>query len=284
MKLFDIDVKIVILSSNFEKYDFKVPSYSYFDHAIIYIPSIDRYLDLTDNKVSYPYLPKSDINSKVLVLKQNSSLKTLNFKENELIKKEFTYEKLNKDLKVYHKESYYGSTGLNHLKTDFKKLKNLIYERYVNKYYNELTNFISYKVNQETRVIPYILNLEYILKNKLSGNIITLFQESDLFETKFAKTRNRVNSFYFNTKPKYEYIFKFKNINNIYSFQDKEFKNTYFNSSLILKDNIIYFKFNMNVKYISANEYINFKNKLKELDKLLLNDYYLEFKWVKRIF
>ena len=168
MKLFDIDVKIVILSSNFEKYDFSIPSYSYFNHAIVYVPILNKYLDLTNNKVAYPYLPKSDIYSKILVLNEKSGLKILDFKENELIKKEFTYEKSNKDLKVFHKEIYYGSTGIHHLKTDFKKLKKLVYERYINKYYNEITEFISYKLNKETRVIPYILSLEYVLKNKLS--------------------------------------------------------------------------------------------------------------------
>ena len=281
MKQFDIKVEIVLVSTNdFGIYNFEIPSYSYFNHAIVYLPKLNKFLDLTNKKIPYSYLPYSDINSKILILSKKSNIGDLKIKENELIKKEFTYTPDKNDLKIKLTEYYYGNT-LNYVfKVDFDKLSDFIYERYISKYYGRSIELLSYHSTNKKRIDYSVLNFEYILKDKINNkvSIIKLFQNSDLFENKFTPNYNRVNNFYFITSFKYEYEFKFLNLKNIYSFESKLIENTFFKAELKIKNNIIYFKFNMKTKLILAEENKKFKKKLKELDDLLQKKYYLEFK------
>jgi hypothetical protein len=281
MKLFDINVDFVLVaSSNSGIYNFEIPSYSYFNHAIVYIPSINKFLDLTDKNTPYSYLPISDINSKILILDKEKNIEILKVKNRDKIIKEFIYTKIKNDVKVNHIESYYGNTLTSDLKIDFKLLDSFVYERYINKYYANNVDFKSYKSENEVRSEVKVFNFEYILKNMVNNNvaIIKLFQDDDLFESKFTPNNIRVNSFLFITKFNYEYKFKFNNLNKIYNFNNKIIDNTFFKAMLIFKDGTIKFNFEMKVNKISAQENNNFKIKLKELDELLQKKYYLEVK------
>ncbi len=281
LKIFNIDVKLVLVSTNdFGIYNFDIPSYSYFNHAIVYIPKLNKFLDLTNKTTPYSYLPKADINSKILILNSKKEIKTLKIKENNLIKKIFIYNNKNNDLEIKHTESYYGSSVNYNLSIDFNELNNFIYERYINQYYNDIVKLISNIIKNKKRPKYQKAEFTYTITNKIKDKvtIIKLFQDNDLFENKFTPSFNRVNSFYFNTNINYEYNFKFNNLKNIYSFENKIIENTFFKSSFKIDKNIIKFKFKMKVKYIPAEENKSFKKKLKELDNLLQKKYYLEFK------
>ncbi len=281
LKIFNIDVKIVLVSTNdFGIYDFDIPSYSYFNHAIVYIPEFDKYLDLTNKSTPYTYLPKADIGSKILVLNSKESVKTLKITENNLVKKDFVYSRDNNNLNVKYTEFYYGSSVELALTVAFKELSKLIYERYINRYYGEILKLTSFKNHSKKRAEFQKTEFNCIIKNRFENKftIVKLFQKSDLFEYKFAPDINRVNSFYFNNRINYEYRFVFKNLKHIYSFDNKIIENTFFRASLELNENIIKFKFKMKVRYIPAEENKSFKRKLKELDDLLQKKYYLEFK------
>lgn len=281
LKIFNVDIKIVLVSTNdFGLYNFNIPSYSYFNHAIVYIPKFNKFLDLTNKTTPYSYLPKTDINSKILILNSKKGIESLKIKENNLIKKDFIYNNKNNDLEIKQSEYYYGSSINDNLHIDFKELNTLVYEKYINQYYNNIVKLISYIVQIKRRPKYQKAEFNYTIKNKVKDKItiIKLFQNNDLFENRFTPSFNRVNSFYFNTDINYEYSFKFNNLKNIYSFEDKIIENTFFNTSLKINKNIIKFKFKMKVKYIPAEENKSFKKKLKELDDLLQKKYYLEFK------
>ncbi len=277
MKLFDIKSQMVILStSDSGEYDFDIPSYSYFNHAIIYLPEINKFLDLTNYDIPFGYLPTFDINSFIIILGNKEKIKKLKIPQKEIIKKEFTYIPKKNRVEVIHKEFYHGNTINRQLDAKFS-LKKINYEKYINLYYNKILDKISFLPKVKTRISPKVFHFKYDFFVNSTKFIIKLFQNDDLFIPKFIQNAIRVNSFIFNYNVIYKYSFDFSKFKNLYGFSNEEIDNKFFEAKLFIKNKKVYFSFRLKTNYISAEEHYAFKKKLKHLDEVLNKKYYLEF-------
>jgi len=283
LKLFDIEAELILLRTQnlgFIKEISSIPSYLYFNHAIVYVKEFDLYIDLSDKNIPFGELHFNSIKGTALHI-SHQKLTTIDLKVTNSTETTFTIKKSNEsDLNISINQERKGVYAYYFRNGSIEKEGINFFDKLLHKYYKAIIDIKSFKLNNLkdlNKNTGFFINFD--IKNILNDNSVELplFYQEDFLTPLFANENIRMH----NIKIPYSYtdkkIFVFENVKQIKNFGNFKIENDYFDFELKKENNKITYTFTMKENYISSEEYIQFKHEFKNLDEILEQKYNIIF-------